>query len=324
MVGQNLLSYILVIALFMSGTTYAACSPSAGNAVNNISGNITVPRNLATGQPVGKVYGPFSGSGGSLGSCGFIPYMFLTFNTAQGQSSFTDVYQTNIPGIGFKAWTTFLSKTYIGNKPVYWYRHNSTGGSAYITSIYIQFYKISDNVGAGKILFSSPLIRANTSSNGNTADGLPYDYLGLASSITVIPEKGCSVVNYDKTVTLSDVKKNDLIKNIGRYENGSAFNIKLDCTSDTKVSVNFDGTAMSGHNDVLDNSSSGADSAGKAVGIQLVYNDAPISLNQKMNVIDNSLSQQDLVFKAHYYFNGNSEIKNGIVTAVTTFTFTYQ
>ncbi len=74
---------------------------------------------------------------------------------------------------------------------------------------------------------------------------------------------------------------------------------------------------MSGKNDVLANTSSDND----AVGIQILYNNEPVTLGENISITGSSQAQLILPFNA-YYYNGGA-IKAGPVTAVATFTFSY-
>ncbi|WP_434638892.1 fimbrial protein [Klebsiella sp. I138] len=81
---------------------------------------------------------------------------------------------------------------------------------------------------------------------------------------------------------------------------------------------------MTGHHDVLENQSTGAGAAGNSVGIQMMYGDNPVTLEQTFLAVADAKDTETLSFKAHYYYNGGANIQGGDVTASTTFTFTYQ
>lgn len=137
----------------------------------------------------------------------------------------------------------------------------------------------------------------------------------------VIPSYTCSWNNPNQTVTLPPVMKKDLIASgAGKYPEPTPYKLNLTCDKDTTVSVQFDGTTMAGKTDVLANSAG----ENQDVGVQLVYNSAPVVFAQKVKVIDNSDTQETLSYQAHYYYNGGANIQGGAVNATTTVTFTYQ
>lgn len=137
----------------------------------------------------------------------------------------------------------------------------------------------------------------------------------------VVPSYTCEWNNPNQTVTLPPVMKTDLINNgTGKYPEPTPFKLNLTCAKETTVSVQFDGTLMTGKTDVLANSAS----ENQDVGIQLVYNSLPVKFAQKVKVINNADTQETLSYQAHYYYNGGTNIQGGAVNATTTVTFTYQ
>ncbi|XXD07994.1 fimbrial protein [Klebsiella sp. R445] len=182
------------------------------------------------------------------------------------------------------------------------------------------------NIPAGTEIAS---LRVEQRSNmGNSSGPLqwswPITWSFVLNNPMVIPAKTCKVNNPNNTVELSEVKKNALLNNPGRYPSGKDFNIELECTPQTKVSVKFEGTTMPGQDSVLANQTTGDGSAGASVGIQMLYDNNPVTLGQPLQVLSNAQSSEQLPFSAHYYYNGGADIQAGNVTATTTFNFTYQ
>lgn len=309
---------IVLLLIFLPKFVMAAnCRATATQTTKNISGNITVPRNFVPGDPIGSVYGPFNGTS-SIVTCDHVPGLYLAFATPQTLSYSSDIYETNIPGIGVKVWSAFSGNTVIGNSPIFWYKSNSSTAGSWIAGIYLQFFVTNNNVGQGIVSLPAPLIKSLTDTS------TIYNYLSFNSTISISPEKGCSVTNSSQTVILNDVKTTALKHNTGRYPNGKNFNIELNCTPQTKVLVTFEGTTMKDFDNVLTNLSTGENSAGQSVGVQMMYGNTPVPLGRTLLAIEDAKSSESLPFTAHYYYNGGGGIKPGDVTAVTTFTFTYQ
>lgn len=147
-----------------------------------------------------------------------------------------------------------------------------------------------------------------------------YNYRVIAKSDFILPFKTCNVTNYDKVVALPTASSINIINNgTGRYPNATkGYSIDLDCNPGTNVSIKFDGTTMAGNSQVLANSSSG----NPGVGIQVLFNNTPITFGSVIKIINNAQAQEKLPFDAYYYYNGNG-ITAGPVTALTTFTLTY-
>lgn len=149
--------------------------------------------------------------------------------------------------------------------------------------------------------------------------GAPKTWIFTLRNPLVIPAYSCSVNNPNQTVNLPRVNKTDIQSNgIGKYPEATLFKINLTCDPQTTVSVKFDGAAMEGKDDVLANTSSGNDS----IGVQMLFNEDPITLGQNMRVIENSQEQETLALEAYYYYNGGA-VNAGEISSVTTFTFVY-
>lgn len=169
------------------------------------------------------------------------------------------------------------------------------------------------------------LIRVAVQQRGNYGTGPGvwggnYNYwiLKTANEIS-FPAYSCTVTNPEQTIILPTVGTTNLRNNgAGKYPTAVPFNLNLNCESQAVVSINFEGENMAGTDNVLANTTSGNDS----VGVQMVYNNTPIKLGQNLRVINNAQSQEVLPLNAYYYYNGG-EVSGGGVTAVSTFTLSY-
>lgn len=135
----------------------------------------------------------------------------------------------------------------------------------------------------------------------------------------VIPAYTCAWTNPNQTVTLDQVAARNLRANgAGRYPQPHTFAVNLTCEPQTTVTMKFEGTTMTGKNDVLANTSPGNDS----VGVQVLFNNNPIVYGQDLQVIANSQAQEDLTFNAYYYYDCGT-IEAGELNAIATVTLTY-
>ncbi|SNY79615.1 fimbrial protein [Enterobacter sp. CC120223-11] len=314
-----LIATFIILVNFYTNEARANCSPSpVTTTVSLTPATITVPPQTQPGQPIGPAYGPFNASYASLGNCGFVPYMYLAFNTPLTPTAYANIYATSVPGVGVKVWTSFISLTYVGNTPTYWYLHNSSGGAAGITGIYIQFYSIG-NMTSGRITLPNPLVKAMTStSQVSPLNTTIYNYLAIGNQVSVNAPT-CTIGNPDQTVQLPQVNGTDLRRNgPGRYPAKKSFTINFTCTPGMLLQTKFEGTAMSGNNDVLANTESGNDN----VGIQMVYNNSPVTLGQNLTVTNNAQASQIMNLDSYYFYKGGS-LTSGQIKTVTTFTISY-
>ena len=159
---------------------------------------------------------------------------------------------------------------------------------------------------------------------GSMSWGTTFNWSFVLKNNMVIPAYTCSVTQYDKSVTLPNIRRSDIVSHgTGRYPNAKkTFKFNLSCDEQTSVSVTFEGDTLSGTgtDSVLKNRLSGNDN----VGIQLLFNDTtPVKMAEKITVAASAQSAELLSFNAYYYYKGG-DISGGPVKANTTFTFEYQ
>ena len=158
-----------------------------------------------------------------------------------------------------------------------------------------------------------------TSSNGGDSATLIFKLNG--ELVPIIPT--CDVKNFDKNVTLPDVKRTDLVSHgTGRYTGATKeFNINLECENSPKVSVKFDGDKMPGvtSEDVLVNKLSGNDN----VGVQILYGSNPLQIGSNVAVLSAAGTNEALKFNAYYYYKGGT-VQSGPIKSQTEFTFSYE
>ena len=108
----------------------------------------------------------------------------------------------------------------------------------------------------------------------------------------------CEIKNFDKNVTLPEVKRTDLVSyGTGRYPGVTKeFNINLECENSPKVNVTFDGDKMPGvaSEDVLVNKLTGNDN----VGVQILYGSNPLKIGEKVTVLNAAGTNESLKFNA--------------------------
>lgn len=138
----------------------------------------------------------------------------------------------------------------------------------------------------------------------------------------VIPNYTCELDNtYSNYISLPNVNVNQLKANgPGKYPDAVApFHFNLTCDPQTSVSIQFDGTTMNNIDNVLANSKSGNDN----VGIQILFNDTPVKMGEKLDVISSAQANETVGFNAYYYYKSGT-VSAGEVNSVATFTFDYQ
>lgn len=175
---------------------------------------------------------------------------------------------------------------------------------------------------AGTLIASMTLLHYSSSYPNGFIDGAGSFYFKFDGDVTpIVPT--CDVKNFDKNVTLPDVKRTDLVNHgTGRYTSATKeFNINLECENSPKVSVIFDGDKMSGvaSEDVLVNKLTGNEN----IGVQILYNSNPLKIGEKVAVLSSAGANEALKFNAYYYFKGGT-VQSGTIKSQTEFTFSYE
>lgn len=133
----------------------------------------------------------------------------------------------------------------------------------------------------------------------------------------------CNVKDFDKTVMLPPVNRNDISSHgVGRYSGATKeFDITLECSDKPKISVKFDGDKMTGiaTDEVLANKATGNDN----VGIQILHKDNPIKFGTAFEILTSTQKNESLKFNAYYYYKGGT-VSPGPVKAQAEFLFTYK
>ena len=78
------------------------------------------------------------------------------------------------------------------------------------------------------------------------------------------PVYTCSITDYDASVTLASVSRDDIVNNgAGHYSSiTKPLNLNLQCNDNTDVTIKFTATAMSGTDNVIKNNEAGNDNVG--------------------------------------------------------------
>ncbi len=184
----------------------------------------------------------------------------------------------------------------------------------------VQFYKTAQTTGSGSV--GAQLIGSFILRNNQSAWMWPEAYINLgALTVTTV---ACSVTNSALSVTMGTVQKR-AFRGAGTGPGDSftrTLTIPLNCNAGTRVNVQIDGSVQDAANGVL-NLTGGTGSA-TGVGIQLLYNNVPLTLQKPINTGSaDTAGTFSIPLQARYYQTG-SDITPGTANATATFTITYQ
>ncbi|WP_241627649.1 fimbrial protein, partial [Rosenbergiella epipactidis] len=139
-----------------------------------------------------------------------------------------------------------------------------------------------------------------------------------------ITTSGCIVNNTALTVPMGNVLASNFhgINTWPGDANTKKFSIPLDCSAGTKVALQMDGNVQNATQGVIKLNSGSGSATG--VGIQLLYNNAPLQLSTPIDAGSTSSDgEYDIPLQARYYQIA-SNITPGTANGTATFTLTYQ
>ncbi|MDK9357489.1 MULTISPECIES: fimbrial protein [Lelliottia] len=341
------LVFLLFIGVFLlPGYSFASysCSPLSGSISVNLN-TITVQRDTAVGTLLATITGPnasayscyvsnpSSGTTLVLGVQSILGYY--------GHMDGISVYRTNVPGIGIGiggagSMNGFNYTTYVGDGTSSWYgsdwnsvvvtaTYDSKTISSYISPI-IKVYKIDDassgvisgQVGAVIMGMSNGF---NTSYVSSWAQDIP---LMVTGTINVV---ACSIKTPTLNFPIGDVLASKFGSTVGTTPSDAqnTQNLGLDCDPQANINVSLSGTQNPdvGTTSVLALTGQGDAGVAQGVGVQIVYNGSPLTLNNRIVLKKSAGGQETFPLTARYYQTRTS-VTTGTANTSATLNLTYQ
>ncbi|MGE9553592.1 fimbrial protein [Erwinia amylovora] len=300
--------------------------------------SVTLQRDLPVGSLIGSEV--LSGQVQAF-SCSNTPSPSLSYQQFGGKGYGTYVmtingrriYSTNIAGIGYAVGVTsvnncgysgYVNGTQTGDGNANNYLAcavNGLFGSQPVTGqARIQFYKTAQTTGTGTV--SARQVSSFILRNNQASWAYPESAISIAAfNVTTI---ACTVSSTAISVPMGTVEKR-AFGGVGTWPgdaNTRSFILPLNSNAGTRVNVQIDGNVQNASQGVL-NLTGGTGSA-SGVGIQLLYQNAPLPLSSPVNTgTATSEGTYNIPLQARYYQTGSS-ITAGTANASATFTLTYQ
>lgn len=326
---------IFLIAVLLGQPAVAATCTSGGGGNWSASGSLTYQRDQAIGTWGSNKFGTtnayqFSCTGDS--STDRDAYLTLTVASAP-VAGYTDVYPTNISGVGVR-YNFALNSGSTSFCPVQFDDHIASSTRTYTCHIInntrpslslgasIEFVKIGSPISSGS-LTTIPQVTVSYSLNNQSGTwNLPVMWTGSVS-VNLI-SVACSINAANITVPLDDVLLAGLTA-ISTTAKPKDFNVGLSCDAGARVNMRMTGTpnqdtSVSG---VLDLTGAGSADVAKGVGIQILYNGTPVTLDNNMVLKTSAGGQENFPFTARYY-QTKSTVTAGSANAIATLNLTYQ
>ncbi|MEZ0600691.1 fimbrial protein [Paraburkholderia sp. IW21] len=318
---------------------YLDCSLSGtGNSLD--AGSINVPANAAPGSTI-KSIAPVNFTADcspTVDSTNDKAIFTFAIKTVQPVKGYTDVYPTNIDGIGVRytfngPWQCDASKVALANSSVNVTCSGITGsaGSRFSFSLSVTATVVITGAtsGGSSSLTTVPVITSKYADYAiwGSSFGLPDLYTGATTG--TLTQVTCSVSQPKLTVPLPTVHSSVLSAGVGATAGSQAFALSLQCSPGAKVFITL--TDSINPTNLSNTLQLTADSTAKGVGIQLLNAGSPVMFgadsaatgNKNQWLIGDSVAgPMQVPLTARYISTGT--VSAGTVKALATFTMSYQ
>lgn len=301
-------------------------------------GNIIVQRDTPVGQPisneiVGTLAHAFTcvttgNEGSSAGmKSGVLPYAFTSSNGRR-------VYKTAVQGVGVSfgfyrnssaGAARFSGTGYIGSDDMITVSWSSNPGDVDSNDFQpiIQFWK-TGNIISGSVTGQLASFIAYTAQYRGGEPGGEIPILAGSGSITQV---ACAIKTPHMTFAFGEINASDFGNTVGTTPASAQKkqSLILDCDNGANITMMLSGAQYPGLNDSSVLALTGQGSAGVAggVGVQLLYNSLPLTLNSNL-VLKRSAGGQEMFPITARYYQTSTAVTTGSANASATLTLTYQ
>ncbi|MCY9799457.1 hypothetical protein B9P84_02925 [Citrobacter braakii] len=274
-------------------------------------GTIYVQRDIPVGQKIGTITLPTPFTGSWLGCQGGELISVSMFRDAI--SGFPHIYNTGIPGVGIKVYYTAYTQSTFDNPP----RTGIMGQGA-----------VNIDSGVTVDLYKTGPITSKNIDSGLYFQKTYGDLEVIRGSVVAgqVIQLACSLNSSTITVPLPDAL-GSAFTGRGTTKGDTAFTINLNCDAGTRINASLSGTqnAETANDSILALSGAGTSEVASGIGIQLLYDNTPLKLNNNI-VLKTSAGGQEFppgAFTARY-FQTKDNVTAGSANATATLNITYQ
>ena len=325
-----------VILLFCGGwisqSVFASCTISGAGIPAEV--NFTVPQLVVPrdAEPGTILYTAETTSASITVSCdaegdiyqgynfGLMPDDERTDNPLQG------VYETNVPGIGFRAaWANNTAATLTESSLIkLWHKGSSTVAKGYTYPMTL--HAIAQFVVTGDVYSGGGVVHTSLLTAEWKYDDRVIGQLRFSDSTAWVQSNTCDVVEKNITVPLSTIIASEFTNNVSKVVSDDSFKIQLNnCDAGIRVDYQFTSTGSTGvtSGNILSIATGGG--AAEGVGIQIMdNNDNVLQFDKSYTAVAQTTKDQSVTIplKARYIRTG--DVKAGQVDAVATFAVYYR
>lgn len=339
---------LVISAVYFCGSFNAlavTCSPESGDMIINY-GNIIVQRDTPIGGDISRqingsnveaYYCTGSNDGTLIGVKSTLSYSGISSGSAR-------VYRTNLPGVGIAlggigsvslggdSGSCYITEGCYGYSGTDWQglAGVTSNASSWSTTMNLTPYFKLVKIGTvtpgqltGKIGTSVAAARAyNSGPNGTWFAEIPIKF--GSGTVTVV---ACSITTPNLVFPIGDVAVSKFGTSVGTLPSGAqnTQNLGLDCDPQANINVTLTGTRNPdvGTLSVLALTGQGNNDVAKGVGVQIVYNGTPLSLNQRLVLKRSPGGMETFPLTARYY-QTKTTVAAGTANSSATLNLTYQ
>lgn len=311
-------AFFLFIPLWIfSFSVQAGCSTFNDMSDSSSFGNVTVQRNAVIGSVVKSIVTPSMNNSWASG-CDGKEVLGYTLSYSNKISSLGNhIYETTLPGIGIRV-SNNSNTSMTFDSPQSEYNYGNSGVGWYGAKVELI---VIGSVTSG-VLPAGPLATmAATDSDNNFHVG--YTMNITSTSVTAL---SCSVTTGDSLVfPIGDVPADQFQAPGTTSQQTSSINLGLDCDNNANINITLKGEQNPDSSDdgILALSSQGQSGVAGGIGVQLVYNGAPLQLNKILNLKQSAGGKETFSITARY-IQTKDKVKAGSANATATLDITYQ
>ncbi|WP_260864541.1 fimbrial protein [Citrobacter sp. Marseille-Q6884] len=309
---EYFLRIIILFACLISFTeSRASCLPSGSLATIYYSfGNVVAQSDA----PVGTVLSTITASSPNTeyDTCtnGGYEYTRMSYPGA-ALTGVSGTYSTNIPGVGIKfqdgAYSIPATATYI--------QGNSKG---FATAAYISLIK-TGTISAGNLI--------NGEMGNVFVDNGTVVIRHMLTGVNSVAVTSCTVNNMSLSFPIGNILISQFSSSAGFLPAGAqnTQTLGLTCSSGANINVTLSGTQNPdvSNTTVLALTGQGNPEVAKGVGVQIIYNNSPLVLNNRIVLKKSNGGQESFPITARYY-QTKSSVATGTANATATLNITYQ
>ncbi|MBK5071718.1 fimbrial protein [Budviciaceae bacterium CWB-B4] len=305
---------LLVGCFFYANNSYSYCTPYSIRTNTFNFGVITVQRDTPVGTVLKTVATSIDNQ--TFDSCTGNSYdRFVLTYPGAASTSLSNVFSTNIPGIGIRVYMPDGAVWYYTPSGSIRYFSGNTNGINYAPT-YIDVVKIGP---ASSGTFTSGTIARQIDDSG--AGGINIVLTG--GSVVAV---ACSITTPNVNVPLDPVLASSFT-GVNSTKGDKPFTIGLNCDAGARInaSLSFDQNTDTSNTSVIKLTGAGSAGVATGVGIQLLYGSTPLQRNTNI-VLKTSTGGQEFPagsFTARY-FQTRSTVTTGDANATATLNLTYQ